>query len=202
MFKKFMLATGVLFSSSQGSIAADFYSPDGNQGPNYPLCCVYGGRGAVIPTQLNYADDYLPVRGYRNSGPGTQTFVTDGYVRASDLVASAPAVVSLDQRITAAVQQLQLVSTQYQQMIAQAQQTATQAQRGVTAVSAMANIWMPSAAGRTAWAVNASTFQGEVGGGFSVAHRLNVSVPLAITAAYGNGAGSAHIGRVGLMGEF
>jgi hypothetical protein len=66
----------------------------------------------------------------------------------------------------------------------------------------MANSWMPSAPGRTIWAVNGATFQGEFGAGFSVAHRLPTNVPIAVTAAYGNGGGSAHVGRVGLMGEF
>jgi hypothetical protein len=86
--------------------------------------------------------------------------------------------------------------------LADLQHSALQAQRGISAVSAMANIWMPSAPGRTSWAVNGATFQGEFGAGFSVAHRLPTNVPIAVTAAYGNGGGSAHVGRIGLMGEF
>ena len=66
----------------------------------------------------------------------------------------------------------------------------------------MANIWMPSAPGRTTWAINGAAFQSEIGGGISVAHRLNLSMPIAVTVAYGNGGGTAHVGRVGLMGEF
>lgn len=77
-----------------------------------------------------------------------------------------------------------------------------QANRGIAAAAAMANIWMPSAPGRTTWAINGAAFNSEIGGGISVAHRLNLSMPIAVTAAYGNGSGTAHVGRVGLMGEF
>jgi len=61
----------------------------------------------------------------------------------------------------------------------------------------MANISMPSLPGRTTWAINGSIFGNEVGGVFGVAHRLPTTMPLAVTAAYGNGGGTAHIGRVG-----
>lgn len=77
-----------------------------------------------------------------------------------------------------------------------------QTQRGLAATAAMANIWMPSAPGKTAWAVNGAAFMSEFGAGLSVAHRLNISIPLAITASYGNGGSNVHVGRVGLMGEF
>jgi hypothetical protein len=97
---------------------------------------------------------------------------------------------------------LQQFATQARAQLADLQHAALQAQRGISAVSAMANSWMPSAPGRTTWAVNGAAFQGEFGAGFSVAHRLPMSVPIAVTAAYGNGGGSAHVGRVGLMGEF
>jgi trimeric autotransporter adhesin len=97
---------------------------------------------------------------------------------------------------------LQTANARIDQGFAQLRQSITQVERGVAATVAMASTFMPSAPGRTAWAVNAATFQGEVGAGFSLAHRLNLSVPVAITAGYGNGGGSAHVGRVGLMGEF
>jgi hypothetical protein len=77
-----------------------------------------------------------------------------------------------------------------------------QTQRGLAATAAMANIWMPSAPGKTAWAVNGAAFMSDIGAGFSLAHRLNLSVPLAVTASYGNGGTNVHVGRIGLMGEF
>ena len=103
------------------------------------------------------------------------------FATASDLNAAA---IGLTQRIDTSMQLLQ------------------QADRGVAAVAAMANISMPSAPGRTTWALNGAVFQSEFGGGLSLAHRLNTSTPLAVTASYGNGGGTAHVGRIGLMGEF
>lgn len=91
---------------------------------------------------------------------------------------------------------------QTQQSFLQLQQSVVQSFRGTVGVAAMANISMPSAPGRTTWAINGAAFQSEIGGGISFAHRLNLSTPIAITGAYGNGGGTAHIGRVGLMGEF
>ena len=94
--------------------------------------------------------------------------------------------------------QISGINSQLATAMSQIQQT----QRGLAAAAAMANIWMPSAPGKTAWAVNGAAFMGEMGAGFSVAHRLNFSVPIAITASYGSGGSNAHVGRVGLMGEF
>jgi hypothetical protein len=131
-------------------------------------------------------------------GTNQYVFCTGGGIPLNYFASNA----SVDSKIAAAFANFQQPSTQALQVATQAQQAAIQAQRGVSAVAAMANIWMPSAPGRTTWAVNGSTFQGEFGAGFSVAHRLPLSIPIAITAAYGNGAGSAHIGRIGLMGEF
>ena len=139
------------------------------------------------------------------SGSNQYAICTGGGIPLNYFASNA----SVDSKIAAAfaafqqpsTQALQ-VATQAQQAAIQAQQLAAHAQRGVTAVAAMANSWMPSAPGRTTWAVNGSTFQGEIGAGFSLAHRLPLSFPIAVTAAYGNGAGSAHVGRIGLMGEF
>jgi hypothetical protein len=44
-----------------------------------------------------------------------------------------------------------------------------------------------------------SVFQGQAGFGVSVMHRFaDVSMPIYLSAAYGNGGGSEHVGRVGL----
>ena len=93
-------------------------------------------------------------------------------------------------------------SADVQNLNARVDQAFQQFNRGTAAVAAMANSWMPSAPGRTTWAINGAAFQSEVGGGISLAHRLNLTIPIAVTAAYGNGGGTAHVGRVGLMGEF
>jgi hypothetical protein len=135
----------------------------------------------LSPTALapNAATDYVNLG--RSSPNGPETAITTGLWLPLSTFAS---------------------SSQVQQSMLQLQQTFIQAQRGVAAVAAMANSSMPSAPGRTSWALNGSAFLSEIGGGVSFAHRLNTSTPLAITGAYGNGGGSAHIGRVGLMGEF
>ena len=145
---------------------------------SYSGCCNAPGMPGGTPV----ATDFI---GIDRVGPGGANI--SGSLPLSSF-ASAADLQTLNGRIDQAFQQIQ--------------HSITQVERGVAATVAMANIFMPSAPGRTAWAVNASTFQGEVGAGFSLAHRLNLSVPVAITAGYGNGGGTAHVGRVGLMGEF
>jgi hypothetical protein len=78
----------------------------------------------------------------------------------------------------------------------------TEARRGVAAAMAMTTASMPSAAGRTSWAINVANFHGQSATGGSLAHRLNTGVPLAITAGYAYGGGDNHGARVGLAGEF
>lgn len=77
-----------------------------------------------------------------------------------------------------------------------------ESRQGIAAVAALASTHMPSMPGKTAWAVNTAFFQGETGVGFSLAHRLNFNVPLAITGGYSNGGGRQQVVRVGLAGEF
>lgn len=78
----------------------------------------------------------------------------------------------------------------------------TRARRGIAATAAMTSPGMPSAPGKTSWALNTAFFGGETGVGFGVNHRLNTSVPLYISGGYSNGGGLQHLGRVGLGGEF
>ena len=78
----------------------------------------------------------------------------------------------------------------------------SEARRGIAAAVATASAPMPSAPGKTTWQVRASTFQGEAGFGFGVAHRLNTSMPLDLIAGYGNGGGTQHTAYVGVGGEF
>ena len=78
----------------------------------------------------------------------------------------------------------------------------SEARRGIAAAVATASAPMPSAPGKTTWQVRASTFQGEAGFGFGVAHRLNVNMPLDLIAGYGNGGGNQHTAYVGVGGEF
>ncbi|HEV7408157.1 MAG TPA: hypothetical protein VGO01_06710 [Bradyrhizobium sp.] len=228
----FTTAAAVTILTS-GAKAADYFPFPDSLYPKPTL-----GLSSPGPAQVDYNNSFIDVTQFtvlRNAAgaPIGGTRSDSAFVRTADLVASSPAVVSLQQRIdgstqqlqnaTAQIQQLQTTTAQLQQLqnataqiqqlqnatiqqlqnaTAQLQHTVIQTERGVAAVAAMANISMPSAPGRTTWAFNGATFQGEFGGGLSFAHRLNTSVPIAVTAAYGNGGGSAHVGRVGMMGEF
>jgi hypothetical protein len=76
-----------------------------------------------------------------------------------------------------------------------------EARQGTASAMALSTAPMPSAPGRTSWTVNAAEFNSEPGWGGSVAHRLNTSVPFAVTAGFAfSGANSG--ARVGLSGEF
>ena len=62
----------------------------------------------------------------------------------------------------------------------------------------VATAMTPSAPGKTTVTVNASAFStGEYGAGLAFAHRLNLSTPVILHGAYGNGGGNQHVGRVG-----
>jgi hypothetical protein len=60
----------------------------------------------------------------------------------------------------------------------------------------------PSGPGRTTFALNGAYFQGERGLGVALAHRFASEIPLYFSAAYGNGGGTQHIGRVGMGVEW
>ena len=78
----------------------------------------------------------------------------------------------------------------------------TEARRGIAAIAALATAMTPSAPGKTTVTVNASAFHGEYGAGLAFAHRLNLSTPVILHGAYGNGGGNQHVGRVGFAFEF
>jgi hypothetical protein len=60
---------------------------------------------------------------------------------------------------------------------------------------------MPSAPGRSAFAMNGATFAGESALGFSFAHHLNVGTPAVITAGYASAGYNDHVGRIGFAVE-
>lgn len=83
-----------------------------------------------------------------------------------------------------------------------ARETRREARQGVAAAMAMSAAPMPSAPGRTSWAVNTAAFRGEWALGAALAHRLDTQIPVAITAGYAYGGSDSHGVRVGLQGEF
>ncbi len=74
--------------------------------------------------------------------------------------------------------------------------------QGIAAAMAMVAAPMPTQPGRTSWSGHTATYRGQWAAGISVAHRLNLAVPVAVHAGVslaGDGFGGA---RVGLSGEF
>lgn len=78
----------------------------------------------------------------------------------------------------------------------------SEARRGIAAVSALAYVPTPSGPGRTTFALNGAYFEGERGLGVAIAHRFATEIPLYLSAAYGNGGGTQHVGRVGMGVEW
>ena len=76
-----------------------------------------------------------------------------------------------------------------------------EARAGAASAMAMSTAPMPSAPGRTSWTVNAAEFNSEPGWGGSVAHRLNLAMPFAVTAGFAF-SGANNGARVGFSGEF
>lgn len=77
-----------------------------------------------------------------------------------------------------------------------------ESRQGVALAAAMANVGMPSGAGRTAWRVNTGGYMGYGAISMGIAHRLPTSVPLAITGGVSVGFQSSAMFSIGLQGEF
>ncbi|TXN78345.1 hypothetical protein FV234_22760 [Methylobacterium sp. WL8] len=74
-----------------------------------------------------------------------------------------------------------------------AYQSRIESRRGIAAVAATAPVLMPSAPGRTTMSFKASSYRGEYGGGFTVAHRLDTALPVVVFGSYSNGSGREHV---------
>jgi autotransporter adhesin len=74
--------------------------------------------------------------------------------------------------------------------------------QGVASAMAMGAAPMPSAPGKTSWAINTATYMGEWGASISLAHRLNIPANVALTGSISNSGGNSFGVRVGLAGEF
>lgn len=77
-----------------------------------------------------------------------------------------------------------------------------ESRRGIAAAMAMAAAVTPSGPGKTAWAANMAAFHGQVAGSFSVAHTLDLTIPVTLNGAVSMAPGTAPGVRVGLAGEF
>jgi autotransporter adhesin len=148
------------------------------------------GQGAIA----NFANSTAIGAGSATSAANTVSVGSAGNERRITNVAAG-----INQTDAVNMGQLSGLSTGLQSQI---YDNRSEARRGIAAAVATASAPMPSAPGKTTWQVRASTFQGEAGFGFGVAHRLNTSMPLDLIAGYGNGGGTQHTAYVGVGGEF
>jgi autotransporter adhesin len=125
------------------------------------------------------------------SGP-TQVVTSD----AAGNLATAPVDLgAMNQRIGALDDRVNALG-------AYAQESRKEARQGVAAAMAMSAAAMPSRPGKTSWAANTATYKGEWAAGFSVAHRLDVAIPVALSAGVSLNGSSFAGARVGVNGEF
>jgi autotransporter adhesin len=115
---------------------------------------------------------------------------------------SPAALAGLQNQVNGVQAQVNGVQTQIFGLEALARRSREESRQGVAAAVAMGSASMPSAPGRTTWAGNTSLFNGAVGVGGSVAHRLDTTIPLSVTAGYAYGGNRGHVARAGLEGEF
>ena len=77
-----------------------------------------------------------------------------------------------------------------------------EARRGIAAAVALAPAPFPSAPGRTSYTANTAVYRGEVAFSGSVAYRLNLDTPFAVTGGVSYSGGRNTAVRVGVAGEF
>jgi trimeric autotransporter adhesin len=184
-------------SVATGSVAVGAGASASNGGAAYGDGAVATGvNAAALGTNASAtaANSVSIGSGSTNTAANTVSFGSAGNERRLTNLAAG-----INQTDAVNVAQLQSTATGLQGQISDNQ---VEARRGVAAAMAMTPASMPSAAGRTSWAMNTSTFHGEYAFGGGLAHRLDTNVPMALTAGYAYGGGNNHGARVGLAGEF
>jgi autotransporter adhesin len=146
---------------------------------------VIGGPGATVT---------LPsIVGNRASQSGPVAFVTTD---AAGNMATTPFSVN---QIT---DQISVLGAGLQNLSRFAQDSRKEARRGIAAAVAVAPALMPSGRGRTTVNVATSYYRQQMGFGVTVAHRLDVALPVVVQGSYSNGGGTEHVGRVAAGFEF
>jgi hypothetical protein len=103
----------------------------------------------------------------------------------------------------ATTSQINAINSQLSSLSSTINNVNTEARRGIAATAAMAYAPTPSGPGRTTVAINGSVFENVGGVGVAFQHRLATpGNPVYVSAAYGNGGGREHVGRVGLGFEW
>ncbi|MGA9600699.1 MAG: hypothetical protein WBS22_10715, partial [Methylocystis sp.] len=77
-----------------------------------------------------------------------------------------------------------------------------EARQGIAIAYAGVTAPMPSAPGRTTWIVNAGVYKNESAIAGSIAHRLDLPIPLALVAGVSVGTRNSVAAKGGLQGEF
>jgi autotransporter adhesin len=133
-----------------------------------------------------------------NSIANRPNTVSVGSPGAERIIANvAPGILPTD---AVNVSQLQGVFSTLSSAIQNVQQ---EERRGIAAVTAAAFAPTPTRPGGTTFAVNGSTFEGQGGVGVAINHRLAwTSIPVYVSAAWGNGGGKENVGRVGAAFEW
>jgi autotransporter adhesin len=94
------------------------------------------------------------------------------------------------------------ISTQISGLNGQIDTLRQDTRRGLAASAALALPMAPSAPGKTTVSVASGFYGGQTGIGVSVAHRLNVVMPIIIHGGIATAGGNAQMGRLGAAFEF
>jgi autotransporter adhesin len=162
-----------------------------------------GANSAALGTNASAtaANSVAVGSGSTNTAANTVSFGSAGNERRLTNVAAG-----INQTDAVNVGQLNSVAAGFQSQIGGLQNEINsnqqEARRGIASAMAMTPASMPSAAGRTSWAMNTAAFRGEFAFGGGLAYRMDTHVPMALTAGYAYGGGNNHGARVGLAGEF
>jgi hypothetical protein len=160
---------------------------------------INGAFNGPSPTGAPLATDLVLINRLVGNSFSTTGLSLGSFASASDVQTLNSRINGLNDRVDGVSAR---IDEAFQQLKFQQDRDNSQLSRGVAAAVALPGAFMPSAPGRTTWGVNAATFNSQFGAGFTLTHRLDVRVPLAVTAAFGNGGGAVNVARVGLMGEF
>ena len=158
-----------------------------------------GASPTTVQTMTNTPTEDAAVKIGVNSvasTPNSVSFGTPGNERR--LMNVAPAILPTDAPNLSQVKDL-ISGTVFNTQIRPVQ---AELRRGIAATAALPSVFMPSAPGRSAFAMNGATFAGENGMGFSYAYRLKVGLPALITAGYATSGGNEHVARIGFALEF
>jgi autotransporter adhesin len=132
---------------------------------------------------------------------GGATVKADGTVSAPSYTVQGSSYNNVGAAISALDSNMSSLQSQINTVNNSVDQLRREERFGVAAAMAATAPSLPSAPGRTSWAVNVAQFHGARATAMALAHRLNTTVPFAFTAGVAFTQDTSAI-RVGLAGEF